>query len=307
MSSIKDLLTKGNRSKNLRWHNAAKCFLHTCIIWLCHPLLSKLCWKTSLVYIFFCVPWPIAYLTLRFPSFLLPLPPSLLSTHSYTSSRLLQPLLLAVCIIILQQSTHKCLFSLISYQRDWIPQSDLYKYFRCFAIQNLTSHFWASSLVPAMKSSLWIHNFFHVMNERKKKSLKIKIMMRITVHHWSSSRSIADCIWVVSTERVQDRLLMGSPGRGDYLPMQRELPQGRWKSCCVVDIPSSGCSCYWSRSGFCQGTESTLAIWSISSLFWAVLVLSVFPSVAATPVVTFGFLRLPCDNLLAILCINLKS
>lgn len=32
-----------------------------------------------------------------------------------------------------------------------------------------------------------------------------------------------------------------------------------------------------------------------------------FPSVAATPVVTFGFLRLPCDNLLAILCINLKS
>lgn len=109
--------------------------------------------------------------------------------------------------------------------------------------------------------------------------------MRITVHHWSSSRSIADCIWVVSTERVQDRLLMGSPGRGDYLPMQRELPQGRWKSCCVVDIPSSGCSCYWSRSGFCQGTESTLAIWSTSSLFWAVLVL---PSISQSGCHTCG-------------------
>lgn len=82
LSSIKDLLTKGNRNKNLRWHNAAKCFPYTCIIQFSLPLLSKLCWKISVVYIRLCVPWPIAHLTLRFPSFLLPPTASLVCTSS---------------------------------------------------------------------------------------------------------------------------------------------------------------------------------------------------------------------------------
>lgn len=82
LSSIKDLLTKGNRNKNLRWLNAAKCFLYTCIIQFSLLLLSKLCWKISVVYICLCVPQPIAHLTLRFPSFLLPPTTSLVSTSS---------------------------------------------------------------------------------------------------------------------------------------------------------------------------------------------------------------------------------
>lgn len=82
LSSIKDLLTKGNMNKNLRWLNAAKCFLYTCIIQFSLLLLSKLCWKISVVYVCLCVPQPIAHLTLRFPSFLLPPTTSLVSTSS---------------------------------------------------------------------------------------------------------------------------------------------------------------------------------------------------------------------------------
>lgn len=82
LSSIKDLLTKGNKNKNLRWHNAAKCFPNTCIIQFSLPLLSKLCWKISVVYVCLCVPQPIAHLTLRFPSFLLPPTASLVCTSS---------------------------------------------------------------------------------------------------------------------------------------------------------------------------------------------------------------------------------
>lgn len=117
VSSIKGLLTKGNRSKNLRWHNAAKCFLYTCIIQLSHPLLSKLCLKTSLVYIFLCAPTHCLF-DLEVP-FIPPSTTSLSALFPFLHlQQLLQPLLVAVSIIILQRSTRKCLFSLISYQRD---------------------------------------------------------------------------------------------------------------------------------------------------------------------------------------------
>lgn len=114
MSSIKDLLTKVNRSKNLTGHNAAKCFLYTWIIWFRLPLVSKLCWKMSCLsslLLFVCVPTHCSF-NLEV-SFTPPSPHHLLHLHL---QQLLFYLLVAVSIIVLLWSVCKYLFSLFSYQ-----------------------------------------------------------------------------------------------------------------------------------------------------------------------------------------------
>lgn len=109
--------------------------------------------------------------------------------------QLLFPLLVAVCIIILQQSTSKHLFSLISHQRHQVQQSGPCKYYRCFVKQNLVTHFWTSSLGQWWKVFCGLR-FLYAVNKRTywkgKKSLKVKGMMGMTVQYWSSSKI---CSW----------------------------------------------------------------------------------------------------------------